>query len=234
VRRLSFGHAVTGTVVGVFVAAASALLGSPLVSAATTLPALTADLVAPVIPAGTTVNAAQNWLQSAFAARDQDLSALSTLVAQTKTMSGDKSALNAMLTSTSNSLSNLEQNASNDNTLAEIRTDAASMVTDFRIFSFVDPMVRAVGAVDAAAALVQGDVALEPGIKAAIAPISSPAKKPQQQTPLKRTSRRDLPLRTRLFRECRPHLSSSPSMTTRLRQQRLLRQKHLHKQPETK
>jgi hypothetical protein len=127
------------------------------------------DLVAPVLPAHTTLPTAIAFLQRSLALRVSTLSTLSRKVAAAKTLAvADKVTLVAELSSTSSAMAALQAKAPNEPTLATTRTDLGTMVLDYHVLSFIDPQVLAVIAADADLAKANQLLSQEAAIRAAI------------------------------------------------------------------
>lgn len=128
-----------------------------------------ADAVAPVIPAGTPLAAAQHWVEQALSLRQARLTSLTAAVAGPNDASpADRPKLAALISAATTGIDNLLTTVQGATTLDEVRTAAASMVVSYRVFSMLSPQVRLVLRCDALLAPAEKLQALEPGIQALI------------------------------------------------------------------
>ena len=147
----------------------ASLIGVPALVFASTLSASASDVKAPVIAPATSVSSASAYLASQLSSRLQMLTKLGSRISASKSLlPADRAALGALVTGEIAGLTSLRAASKSDSSIAQIRTDASTMVLSYHVFSFVSPLVQTVLRVDAARAAAGRISALIPSIKTAI------------------------------------------------------------------
>ena len=128
-----------------------------------------ADAAPPVIPAGTSLAAAQQWVEQALNLRQSKLTSLAAQVDGVNgAPPGDRPKLDALISTATTGIGNLLTTVQGATTLAEARTAAASMVLTYRVLSVLSPQVKLVLRCDGLLVPAEKLQALEPGIEALI------------------------------------------------------------------
>lgn len=105
-------------------------------------PDVTADTVVPVIPSSVSVTDASTWLENALTARAKLLTNLQQQVDSSKDVTNAlQSTLDSLLTTDGNGIAALQVTAANATDLPTLQTAASAMVTNFRVYSLVQPEV---------------------------------------------------------------------------------------------
>ncbi len=129
----------------------------------------TADVQAPVIPDNVSVATAQNWLAGALQLRAQELSSLQGDVNNaTGLPAAVRASLDADLTTAAAGMARLTTSVEKDTTLAALRSDAATMVLTYHVFSVVEPQVHLTVVAEHQLAVASQIGRLQPGLETAI------------------------------------------------------------------
>lgn len=165
---LAFGAGLAG-VPGASASAAAVPQGAAVRVGVGALPSIYGDATPPVFASATPLPEVARWVAQALSVRAAKLDQLSTRVAGTKALaSSTRAALSGVIASDQAGMAELSTTSSGATSLVVLDGVAASMITNYRVFAVVVPVVQlsieATSQTKATSALV----ALEPAIEAAI------------------------------------------------------------------
>lgn len=165
--RIVAGALAAGAIVGV---PATAMAATPSGSSSRSTPAISkSGPLNPKSETPATFAAAKAFVEHQLALREQRLSNLTSEVASAAHLTpADRATLTSDLAAETSGINALAAKVPNDTTWAQLKSDATSMVVDYRVFVVMSPQVHLTIAADTESAVEQKAQAAEPKIQALI------------------------------------------------------------------